>query len=75
MLENFPSDKISVRKNALFFVSRAQTYKVFTFNLRLLYDLKHKVHLSKTACRIFYFRFRFIFIKAYILAQQNAWTL
>ena len=47
----------------------------FTFNLQLLYELKHKVCLSKTVCAIFHFRFRFAFIRFYIFDQQNAWTL
>ena len=44
----------------------------FTFNFRFLYELKHKVHFSKTVCRIFHFRLGFIFIKAYIFVQQWA---
>ena len=44
-------------------------------NLRFLYELKHKLRLSKTMCRIFHSRFRFAFIKVYIFIQQNAWTL
>ena len=35
----------------------------FTFNLRFLYELNHKVRLCKTACGIFHFRFRSVFIK------------
>ena len=47
----------------------------FTFNLRFLCKLKHKVRLSKTVCGIFHFWFRFVFIKVYIFVQNNAWTL
>ena len=75
MLKKFPSDKINGTKNALFFLSRAPTHHSFTFNLRFLYELKHKVHLSKTVCGIFHFQFRFVFIKVYIFVQQNAWIL
>ena len=75
MLKKFPSDKINGTKNALFFLSRAPTHHSFTFNLRFLYELKHKVRLSKTVCGIFHFRCRFVFIKVYIFAGQNAWTL
>ena len=67
MLKKFPSDKINGTKNALFFLSRAPTHHNFTFNLRFLYELKHKVRLSKTVCEIFHFHFRLVFIKAYIL--------
>ena len=56
-----------------FFLSRAPTHHSFTFNSRFLY--KHKVHLFKIVCGIFHFRFRLVFIKVYILAQQKAWTL
>ena len=47
----------------------------FIFNLLFLYELKHKVRLSKTVCGIFHFRFRFAHIKVYIFVQQNASTL
>ena len=48
------------------------THHSFTFNLGVLYDRKHKVRLSKTVYGIFYFWFRFVFVKAYIFGQQNA---
>ena len=57
------------------FLSQAPTHHSFTFNLQFLYELKHKVCLSRTVCGIFYFRFRFVLIKIYIFVQQNAWTL
>ena len=47
MLKKFPSGKINGTKSALFFLSRAPTHDSFTFNLRFLYELKHKVRLSK----------------------------
>ena len=72
MLKKLPSDKINDTKNALFFFSRTPTHHSFTFDLRFLYELKHKVRLSKTMCGIFHFRFRFVFIKVYIFVQQNA---
>ena len=75
MLIKYPSYKINGAKNALFFLSRAPAHHSFTFNLRFLYELKHKVHLSKTLCGIFHFRFRFVFIKFYIFVRQNARTL
>ena len=75
MLKKIPSDKINGTKNALFFLSRAPVHHSFNFNLRFLYELKHKVCLSNTVCGIFNFRFRSVFIKVYIFAQQNARTL
>ena len=75
MLKKIPSDKINGTKNALFSLLRAPTHHSFTFNLRFLYELKHKVRLSKTVCGIFHFRFRFVFIKVEIFVQQNAWAL
>ena len=75
MLKKVLSDKVNGTKKALFFLSRAPTHHSFTFNLRFLYQLKHKVCLYKTVCGIFHFRFRFVFIKVYIFVQQNAWTL
>ena len=50
MLKKIPLDEINVTKNALFFLLRAPTHHSFIFNSRLLYDLKHIVHLSKTVC-------------------------
>ena len=41
-------------KNAPFFVRELQLDS-FTFDLRFLYELKHKVRLSKTVCGIFHF--------------------
>ena len=72
ILRNFSSGKIKSTKNALFFLSRAPTHHTFTFNLRLLGELKHKARLSKTVDGIFHFWFRFAFIKVYIFVQQNA---
>ena len=42
-------------KNALFFLLRAPTHHSFTFNLLFLYELQHKVRLSKTVRGIFHF--------------------
>ena len=75
MLRKFPSNKISGTKNALFFLLRAPAHYSFTFNLRFLYELKHKVILFKTVFEIFHFRCRFGLIKVYIFVQQNAGTL
>ena len=74
-VKKIPSDKINSTKKAHFFLSRAPTHHSFTFNLRFLYELKHKIRFSKTVCGIFRFRFRFVFIKVYIFVQQNASTL
>ena len=37
MLKKFPSDKIIVTKNVLFFLSQAPTQHSFTFNSKFLY--------------------------------------
>ena len=75
MSKKFPSDKINGPKNTLFFLSRAATRQSFTFNFWFLNEVTHKVRLSKTVCRIFYFWFRFVFIKVYIFVQQKALPL
>ena len=75
MFKKFSSGKINGIKNALFFLSRAPTHHSFTYNLRFLCELKHKVRLSKSVCEISHFWFRFVFIKVFIFIQQNAWTL
>ena len=73
MLKKIPSDKINGTKNALFFLSRAPTHHSFTFNLRFLYELKHKVRLYKTVRGIFIFdsvlfllKFIFLFNKMHV---------
>ena len=58
-----------------FFFRELQLTKVITFNSHFLYELKHKVHLSKAGCDIFHFRFRSVFVKVYIFVQQKAWIL
>ena len=75
MLKKFPSDKINLTKNALFFILRAPTLHSFTFNSQFLHELKHMVHLSKTVRGISHFRFRLVFIKLDIFVQQKSWTL
>ena len=45
------------------FISRAPAHHGFTFNLWFLYELKHKVRVSKTTYGVFHFRFCFVFIK------------
>ena len=74
ILKKLPSGKINGRKNVLSFLSRALSHHSFTLNLQFLYELKHKVRLSKAVRGIFHFCFRFVFIKVYIFVQQNAWT-
>ena len=68
MLKKLPLAKINGTKNALFFLSRAQTHHSFTFNLRFLYEVKHKVRLSFVGFSIFdsvlfLLKFRFLFNK------------
>ena len=75
MLNFFPSDKVNGPKTVIFHLLRVSSHHSFTFNLRFLYELKNKVRLCKIVCGIFYFRFRFVFIKVYIFVQQKVWTL
>ena len=74
MLTKFLSGKINDTKKCSLFLARAPHHHSFTFNLRLLYKLKHKVHLSKTLRGVFHFRFCFLFVKVDIFIQQNAST-
>ena len=75
MLKKILSDKINSKNNVVVLLLSAPTHDSFTFNLPILYELKHKVCLSKIVSGIFHFRFSYIFIKVYIVVQQNAWTL
>ena len=69
MLKQFPSGKINSTKIVLFFPFANSNYHSFTFNLQFFYELNQKIYLSETVCGIFHFRFRFVFIKVYILVQ------
>ena len=57
-------------KKCLVFLLRAPTHHNFTFNLRFLYELKHKRHLSKTVCGIFHFRFPFVLLRFIFLLNK-----
>ena len=61
ILKKFPSNKINSTKNALFFLLRAPTHYSLNFNLRFLYELKHKVGLSEALYGIFPFLIPFRF--------------
>ena len=75
MLKKFRLFEINVTKNALFFLSRALIHHSFIFNLRFLFELEHKIRVSKILCVIWHFRFRFVFNKVYTIVRQNAYTL
>ena len=75
MLKKIPSAKINVTKNALFLLWRAPTHHSFTFNFQFLHEIKHMVHVSKTVCGIFHFRFSLIFTKLFIFVQRKTWNL
>ena len=75
MLKKFPSDKINGTRNALFFLLQAATYHSFTFSLRFVYELNHKVCLSKTVCGIFHSLFHFVFIKVHIFSFNKMHVL
>ena len=70
MLQNFPLHKINGRENALFSLLRAPTHNSFTFNLRFLYELKHKVRLSRIVCGSFHFQFLIVFISLYFCSTK-----
>ena len=75
ILKKFPSDKRNDKKNVLLFLSRVRTHHSFTFNMQSLDELKLKVRRSKRVCGIFYFKFHFIFIKAYIFVREKTGSL
>ena len=75
-LKKFPSDKISGTKKPSFFFRELQliTALLLTCDSYMHWSTL-KVRLSKTMRGIFHFGFRFGFIKVYVFAQQNGWTL
>ena len=70
MLKKFSSNKINGTKNVLFLLSRDPTHHSFTFNLRFLNELKHKIRLSKTVRGNFHFRFHFVLFKFMFLFSK-----
>ena len=56
MLKRFSSDKINATQNAFLLFLKAPIYHSFTFNFWFLYELKHKICLSKTVCEIIVIR-------------------
>ena len=85
MLRKLPLDKINNTKNALFFLLRAlycdktqmlkkfPSEKINVTKNALFFPSQAPPHHSFTfMCGIFHFRFRFVFIRVYIFAQQNA---
>ena len=67
MLKKLLSDKINVTKNLLFF----QTRHNFTFNLRFLYELKHRVHLSKSVGFSIFDSVSFLLKFTFVLQQKS----
>ena len=52
-VEKISSDKLNGAKDTLKRYPQAPTHHSLTLNLGFLYELKQKVRLSKTVCRIF----------------------
>ena len=67
MLKKLLSDKVNFTKNLLFF----QTRHNFTFNLRFLYELKHRVHLSKSVGFSIFDSVSFLLKFTFILQQKS----
>ena len=65
MLKKFPSDEIN----------GTNAHHSFTFNLRFLYELKHKIRLSKTVVRFSIFDSVSFVLKFIFFCWQNTWTL
>ena len=61
-------DKINVTKMHSFFNCELQ---LITVLLLILYELKHKAHLSKIVCGIFHFRLSLVFVKVYIFFNKK----
>ena len=72
MLKKFPLDIINVARNLFFFLSRAPTHHSFTFNLRFLYELKHKFVSLKLCVGFSIFDSVLFLFKVYIFVRQNA---
>ena len=70
IFKKFPSHEINGTKNALFFLLRTPTHHSFTFNLRLSYELEHKVRLSKTVLTFSIFDFVSLLLKFIFLFNK-----
>ena len=69
MLKKIPLDKINGTKNALFLLSWVPTHH--SFNLQFLYELKHKVRLSKTLCGFSIFDSASFLLKFILFFKKN----
>ena len=69
---NFKSivHKMNDTKNALFFLSRTLIHINSTFDLLFLHELKRKVCLSKTVCRVFQFDSKSLLLKFILLFNK-----
>ena len=74
ILKNFPSDKINGTKNVFFFLCELQLI-IVSLLICDSYICWSSRFVFLKLCGIYYFRFRFVFIKVYIFVQQNARTL
>ena len=64
MLKNISFGQDKRYKKCPLYFSQTPTHHSFTFNLKFLCKLKHKVRRSKCVWWIFHYWFRFVFIKA-----------
>ena len=62
---------MNATKNALLFLSWAPTNHSFTFNSQSLYELKHKIHLTKAVYGIFHYRFHQFLLKFLFLFNKS----
>ena len=70
MLKSFPSGKMNNTKNVLFFLSQAPAHHSYTFNLRFLYEMKHKVSLSKIEWNFHFFDSALFLLKIIFLLNK-----
>ena len=71
--KKFPSDKINISKHALFLLLWATTHHSFTFNLRFLFELKHKLISLKMCVEFSIFDSASFLLKFMFLFNKKHW--
>ena len=64
-----------IKNMSHFCLTQAPTRLSFSFNSRLLYELKYNARVTQNVWRVVHFVLGVVFIKVYSFVQQNGWTL
>ena len=77
-IQTLQTFSLNIRKNSLIFLTWSSAHHSSILYFRFLYELKHKVSLSKRLCGSFHLWFRFVFGKKIFFhskKKKKKWTL